>query len=244
MKNCWAVNTIRWIKPEIRPSLRIKDIKVRKTPPQVHFSARAVWLNQFQSSLSDDGVRADCVKYLVTLQVLHAVQRHRAVGPEQGPVFTLLRLPETISPSSTPHWDQQAKRKESCDCGLHVWVCYQDTEDGGYVKSTVKWFHTIRTVETKMTILPKGRRLWHATRFWPFWVHVLQHSPRKGLMSLDKWLAWTHAWSAAASVHCGSTESAPNTYRFHICSWWGWSTVIWKKGETERRTDNCIAANG
>ncbi len=32
------------------------------------------------------------------------------------------------------------------------------------------------------------------------------------------------------------------TYHFHICSWWGWSTVIWKRRETERGTDICFAA--
>lgn len=38
------------------------------------------------------------------------------------------------------------------------------------------------------------------------------------------------------------SSSLAQTYHSHICSWWGWSTVIWKRRETERGTDICFAA--
>lgn len=51
----------------------------------------------------------------------------------------------------------------------------------------------------------------------------------------------TFSW-LGLQLYWDSTDLSSNTYHFHICSWWGWSTVIWKKGETERWTEGCIAA--
>lgn len=148
LRNCWAVNTLQWIKPEIRLSFRRKDIKIRKTVPQVQFFSQSDAIKSVPVIFHN--VRAGSVKYLVTLQVLDTVQRHWAVGPEQSPVIPLCCLPETVSPSSAPHWHQQADRRV-----VSVVVACKELKiiDSGYVKSTLNWLNTIRFLSVCICLL-------------------------------------------------------------------------------------------
>ena len=86
------------------------------TGPSYSFLPSFAWLNSVSLDFYRVGsnvyvlVQANSVQYLVSFHVLNTVQRHRAVHPKHGPVFTLHHLSEAVSASSSPHWHKQTAR--------------------------------------------------------------------------------------------------------------------------------------
>lgn len=91
------------------------------------------------------------------------------------------------------------------------------------------------TMSFKNTKMANG--MWKTTIHVSLFEHLVQNYTQELLMRLKSAVMT----SKVCTDHFNSSKKDNGhlnvlaiTYRFRICSWWGWSTVIWKKGDEKQ----------